>query len=292
MFAIGVGSAHAVPWTMDLSGLDMEANVDNAGWSSTVSFTELMNITNAGLTPTDVEQSFTGGANDVVLDNNDTFTEWGFIKELGVDGNSVFFRHDTTHVNMRVYFEFDGLTGDIHNYNANTGGATTLANYNTTIFDDTFDVRFDAYSGTIVAYADTDYNSGNGFTGQLATFDLLSGDGNAPDLGSGANPNADLNFTLEFASVLAGVWEFSNGDDFGDWIPAPGVLGLIDVNAGLLPNFTGGNTYVGDDGTNLLFELEESGTFRVTPIPEPATMLLLGSGLLGLAGLVRRKRIK
>ena len=291
MLAIGVGSAHAVSWTMDLSGLNIEASVDGGAWDSTVSFTELMNITNAGLAPTEVEQSFTGGADDTMLDDGDTFEEWGFIKELGVDGNAVVFRDITTQNIVRIYFEFADLTGYIDNYNANTGGPTTLATYDTVIFDDTFDVNFDQYAGTIIAYADSDYDPDNGIIGELASFSLLSGDGNAPDLGSGANPNGDINFTLGFDSVYTGVWEFADsGEAFEDWIPTPGVLGLIDVNAALLPSFSGINPDVGDNGVELLFELEESGTFRVQPIPEPATMLLLGSGLIGLTGLVRRKK--
>ncbi len=39
-------------------------------------------------------------------------------------------------------------------------------------------------------------------------------------------------------------------------------------------------------------KLSHLDTFGSTPVPEPATMLLLGSGLVGLAGFGRRKFIK
>jgi len=51
-------------------------------------------------------------------------------------------------------------------------------------------------------------------------------------------------------------------------------------------------TAYGDDGTSASAALTLYGTSNGDPIPEPATMLLLGSGLVGLAGFSRKKRSK
>jgi hypothetical protein len=68
------------------------------------------------------------------------------------------------------------------------------------------------------------------------------------------------------------------------------------LNSNLLADFgaTGGNSYGGSVSTALSGVYADSMTMGssdvvVTPTPEPSSMMLLGSGLLGLAGLRRRK---
>lgn len=52
------------------------------------------------------------------------------------------------------------------------------------------------------------------------------------------------------------------------------------------------NTFVTGEGLDSEADLFGRFTANLTPVPEPATMLLLGSGLLGLAGYGRKKLFK
>jgi hypothetical protein len=261
----GVGTAHANPWTMDLSGLGLEG-VTAFGTSSIVQINELLNITNAGKAPTMAVQTLGG---DGILNDGDTFTEFGTIQSLGVDGNAIFFRQASGAGPAFVYFSFQGLSGAITNYDDGGDGQTTIANYTTNIANDTFNLVFTPGIGVIKLFADTDTDPTNG-AAELADLSVLAGTGIAPELSAGAVPNGTLDFSLSFNSVMSGVFSFES--NLGS------IIGLADVNSGVIG--------IGDNGTDLILDVENSGTFRVVPIP--SSLLLLSGGLVGLAGLRRK----
>lgn len=73
-------------------------------------------------------------------------------------------------------------------------------------------------------------------------------------------------------------WGWSVVWDWGIWHYEPITLYIIDPGTG-----TQGYTY------DVTYDNNGPGVEAICPTPEPGTMLLLGSGLLGLAGVVRRK---
>ena len=97
---------------------------------------------------------------------------------------------------------------------------------------------------------------------------------------AGSNP-----WRVKNGVAVAGDFDFRKGtgeDGFGNdtyWLEGYidlADIGLSDFDTAIASNFT---MYCGND----------NGKAVVAPVPEPATMLLFGTGLIGLAGLGRKK---
>lgn len=282
------GSANALPWSWDLTGTGYEAiggQVTDGGM--TVNFTNDLGAASSIGTSTLIEQ---GVGVDGILNNGDVFTELGFLNVLDADNTGILFRNTTTGNFVNAYFAFDGLSGTVTNYDNGADGLdTTLANYSSTagnaLSDDSWDLAFTPGVGTMTIYLDDDLDPTNGAV-ELATLSLLAGEGSSPEfvLGQG---EGRFGLIAGFQTVRDDFWSFTDGTDFNEWLTTYG------ANSIMLTSFNLGATFrgVSDDGINLDFEVLNEGSFQVSAVPEPTTMLLFGVGLLGLAGISRKKKI-
>jgi hypothetical protein len=285
----GSSTAFALSWYWDMTGTDVEASIDGAAYTQLINYDNYFGVQNGGVTPLqDVTQSL--GA-DGILNDGDTFSEDGFLREITKDGDPITFRQksDPTNSPLRAYIKFDGLQGSIFNYDDGGDGPTTIANYGTNLANDTFDLAFTPSVGTLTFYLDEDFDPTNGSTIEvkIADYELLGGGGQGPQPQAGGT-QGDLSFKLGFTNVLDNFWFLPDATDFDDWLTAYGansIFAFVNVDATVQG--------VSDDGTNLLFSIDNDGKFEnLGVVPEPTTMLLFGTGLLGLAAIGRKKFLK
>lgn len=211
------------------------------------------------------------------------FTDVGFFSATGFTNNGIPILPGTS-----------GLGNDYE-----LTGVFNTTGVNTTLVGTDQDFVFDA-GGTLDLYLDDgfDYGSTTGAYGAdngvlIASFSLISGSGDF-DFDPGSL-DGQINILWEATFLAAGVWSNAAGDDLSTFIGTGSPVGaatdsnnnLITPPADLISETI--ETFgIGTPGGADFYTFND-GSFNPTIVPEPGTMLLFGVGLLGLAGLGRRR---
>jgi len=250
---------------------DWYFDIDGAGGQDAVLISEFFDLVSPNLVDTD----YTDGATTY------NFVNYGVASFYGHDGGSPFPTDGDYQLNAIYTFYGDADLTD--GTNSFTGG--------------TFEIWFDDGSGYDYATAGdaaTYYGANDGI--KIATFDLVSGEGTINPSGI---PNGQLTISYEASEILAGYFFSPDMTDLSTLDPISLTLGFSTTNASWVENpsdtveaeLTDYASYGGVVPNNppTDFWLSANGQLRIDIVPEPTTMLLFGIGLLGIAGISRRK---
>jgi hypothetical protein len=135
------------------------------------------------------------------------------------------------------------------------------------------------------------YRIGLSSSGQWTSGMYLPGDFNSWSTTGNPMTYAGGGIFQETLTLAAGTYNFKPlafvGDGLGNLNWDSGTWYAYGYNG---PDVAGGNAWVTTDGTPQLVTLDmNNGTVSVSPIPEPATIALVGLGLLGLLTIRGRK---
>jgi hypothetical protein len=258
-------------WELDLSGV--------LGGLGTYSNIDRIDV-NGG---SSVNQSF--GANGV-FDDGDAFTEFAQLNQV------IYFEEPGNAGNLKTFAAVAAAGYNIYIYAAGLTGKA----FNVSVPDPSdpstweFEYSFDPHVGTIGMYIDNDLNPLNGTSATLSEFDLTDGGGiGNPGFLGGATPNGTTNITSVFDNTLSGVFFDGNGNDISSF-PAGYALGLLNTNNQVVANtfaIYAGGTPTGFAGFTV--DINNAGQMNIDVVPEPATIMLLGIGLVGLAAFGKKK---
>lgn len=283
------GPANAISWNWDLDVVNADALYGGNVITDSLHFDNSLGAATRGLST--VYQSFTGGVNDSILDDGDTFSEFGLLVQTEIDNSAVIYYQDGNITSqLSVYFSFSGFTGYIDNYDDGDDGPTTPLNAATNLQDDSFDLVFNTTgTETITMFLDETNEAGVYPQTTLADFSLVAAEGTFPELILGQS-EGQFGIIAGFSSVLPNFWSFDDGTLFEDFMSIYGIPSVFMESANLGATYQTINGAIVNGEPVIDFGILNEGSFTMSVVPEPSTLFLLGIGLLGVAGIGRRRK--
>ena len=251
-FSTSPAYAYVNGWTLDLSGV-------GTGYGT---YANIDRLVASGIAT--INQDF---GSDAVLSNGDTFSEASIIQSMTYwtepTISSPMGEQNSFNLGGKKLFAYaSGLSGSVYNVSGNT------ADY---VFN----------PGGIVKLYLNDSLTPVGAT-ELAEFQLVSPSGGlGAQYNGGLGPNGTTDLTMLLNSSVDGLFTW-NGLDLSDLPTGWASFGLVDTH----------NTIVKYTPTSNGFTMvsQSDGSFNLNVVPEPATMLLFGMGVAGLATRLRNKK--